>query len=176
MGKTLPVILFNLFDSFLTFITAPFYVFLILEVTTVAFMVVIGIGAEKILIWFIANTPTLGINGRGTFDMGIEDVVKFFSFWSIVIFILLKIAEIIIKIRIPLKAPFAILTILHIMALLKFWNQKDMYPVIFIFYFFAGLSLTILILKRKLHDLIYKFNDLNNSPVVLKSSNQTNIG
>lgn len=85
----------------------------------------------------LSNTPTLNLWGTNTFSLGTKEIMQFFTFWSFALMIGFNIINQFFKIKINLVFNLIIISVLHLLAVLRAGN---IFPTILIFYLLSFLS------------------------------------
>lgn len=159
-NQSVPVMIFkNLFGYLISYVSHVFLTYSICEFITIIIMLITKTEFEKIFIFLISYTPTLGLWGRSSFDLGKNEIVTFVLFWSFILMLLNNILKRTKKVQINQNLLFVIFTIMHVVAIFRLRNISGMFFTISFFFFSSLISYAV-------YKSINKFNkyfDFNNN-------------
>lgn len=122
------------------YLASLFLVSLICEALAMIFILTTNSGFEKVIVLLLSYTPFQQSFAKGTFSLGIREVVSIFSFWSFVIFVITLIVDKFLHLKLAVNSNLLFLlfsTILHLAALVRQSSIKELLPTIILFYIFS---------------------------------------
>lgn len=134
-NKSIGVVVLKIFQYFVEYISYSFYSFFIIELFAICVIIVTGSGFEKLFIKTFISTLPLNLGAeKGTFTIGNREVMQIMAFWALVVMMVSKIFEKIVKIKINYGVYYTIFTMLHVVAVIRLWNVDGMWLIILFFY------------------------------------------
>ena len=135
---------------FLTFVGVEFFVIILMNIVNTKF--------GHIFFSVLSYTPTLELWGKSSFSVGVNEVMKFFTFWSFIAMIIHYFVKRFLKIKVHLVYFIIISTLLHVVAIFR--TQSDgMFPIISFFYISSLISFSIYLIINKFSNYIYQFQN-----------------
>jgi hypothetical protein len=153
MKKDIVPIVIRIISYLLRYISYFFLTYIVCEFLTVLLIIIARTPLEKIFAMIISYTPTLGLWGKDTFTLGVNEIMLFFSFWSFILMIIFNLIKKVFKIKLNFYILLFIFSTFHILSILR---ERNLFYIILIFYFFSIMSFLIYIAINKLSEIILR--------------------